>query len=431
MQQIVADALEEIDDERLELVTVTSVEVEPDLRHAVVFYDSLQGEEGDAEVLEALGEARVRLQAAIGRQARVKRTPELAFRPDLAVRGGDRIDSILREIGPLPDDDEPDGAMSDEADPIRRATRHQAGSEVTGADAVRLDGLAVVDKEPGWTSHDVVAKARGILHTRKIGHSGTLDPDATGVLLLGIGRATRLLRFLDDLPKSYTGEVVLGVETSTLDAAGEVVATHDMAAVTLDDARGRVGRPDRRHPAGPADGVGGEGRRATTARAGPPGDRGRARRPDRSRSTASTLAELPGAPGVLRDRRRVLVGHLRAHAGRRPRPRARRWRPPPQPAPHRHRIVHGGRRRTPSTTWSCCRWPRSCATSRPCQVDDELAAAVGHGKVLERSDFGIDADAAEGRWAVFGPDGALLAVYEAHRGTTVKPAVVVAEQGDG
>ena len=65
------------------------------------------------------------------------------------------------------------------------------------------------------------------------------------------------------------------------------------------------------------------------------------------------------------------------------------------------------------------------------QADDELVAAVGHGKVLERSDFGIDADAAEGRWAVFGPDGALLAVYEAHRGTTVKPAVVVAEQGDG
>ncbi len=87
VQQIVADALEEIDDERLELVTVTSVEVEPDLRHAVVFYDSLQGEAGDAEVLEALGEARVRLQAAIGRQARVKRTPELSFRPDLAVRG--------------------------------------------------------------------------------------------------------------------------------------------------------------------------------------------------------------------------------------------------------------------------------------------------------------------------------------------------------
>jgi tRNA U55 pseudouridine synthase TruB len=57
------------------------------------------------------------------------------------------------------------------------------------------DGVAVVDKEAGWTSHDVVAKARGILGTRKVGHSGTLDPDATGVLVLGVGRATRLLRF--------------------------------------------------------------------------------------------------------------------------------------------------------------------------------------------------------------------------------------------
>ncbi|HUF32296.1 MAG TPA: tRNA pseudouridine(55) synthase TruB [Acidimicrobiales bacterium] len=98
-------------------------------------------------------------------------------------------------------------------------------------------GLVVVDKEAGWTSHDVVAKARGILGTRKVGHSGTLDPDATGVLLLGVGRATRLLRFTSTLPKSYTGEVVLGTETTTLDAAGDVVATHDMSHVTLDEVR--------------------------------------------------------------------------------------------------------------------------------------------------------------------------------------------------
>jgi tRNA pseudouridine55 synthase len=93
-------------------------------------------------------------------------------------------------------------------------------------------GLAVVDKAAGWTSHDVVAKARGILGTRKIGHSGTLDPDATGVLLLGVGSVTRLLRFLSPLPKSYTAEIVLGTETSTLDASGEVTATHAMS-VTL------------------------------------------------------------------------------------------------------------------------------------------------------------------------------------------------------
>lgn len=97
-------------------------------------------------------------------------------------------------------------------------------------------GLSVVDKDAGWTSHDVVAKSRGILGTRKIGHSGTLDPSATGVLLLGVGTVTRLLRFLSVLPKSYTAEVVLGVETNTLDAAGDVTATHAMS-VTLDEVR--------------------------------------------------------------------------------------------------------------------------------------------------------------------------------------------------
>ena len=97
-----------------------------------------------------------------------------------------------------------------------------------------LDGLVVVDKAAGWTSHDVVAKCRGIFGQRRIGHSGTLDPDATGVLLVGLGRVTRLLRFLTDLPKTYEGEVAFGVETSTLDAAGEVTARHDMTVSAAD-----------------------------------------------------------------------------------------------------------------------------------------------------------------------------------------------------
>jgi tRNA pseudouridine55 synthase len=103
----------------------------------------------------------------------------------------------------------------------------------------QVHGLLVVDKPAGMTSHDVVDKARRILGERKIGHSGTLDPDATGVLLLGVGDATRLLRFLDNVTidgrsttsKSYTGTVVLGSETTTLDAAGEVTATYDMSAI--------------------------------------------------------------------------------------------------------------------------------------------------------------------------------------------------------
>ena len=97
-----------------------------------------------------------------------------------------------------------------------------------------VHGIAIVDKEPGWTSHDVVAKSRGLLGTRKVGHSGTLDPDATGVLVLGVGKATRLLRFLQLLPKGYECEIVLGVETHSLDATGTVTATHDMAGVTPD-----------------------------------------------------------------------------------------------------------------------------------------------------------------------------------------------------
>tara|TARA_B100000614_G_C14514265_1_gene479843 strand:- start:305 stop:1183 length:879 start_codon:yes stop_codon:yes gene_type:complete len=84
-------------------------------------------------------------------------------------------------------------------------------------------GFAIVDKETGWTSHDVVAKARGIFGTKKIGHSGTLDPPASGVLILGLGKATRLLRFITDLPKEYEATMVIGAETSTLDADGEVL----------------------------------------------------------------------------------------------------------------------------------------------------------------------------------------------------------------
>jgi len=98
LREILGEELERLDDDRLELLTITAVDIEGDLRRAVVFYDSLQGEEGDAEVLEALGELRWRLQAAIGRQARIKHTPELSFAPDPAVRAGARIESLLAEI---------------------------------------------------------------------------------------------------------------------------------------------------------------------------------------------------------------------------------------------------------------------------------------------------------------------------------------------
>ena len=95
-------------------------------------------------------------------------------------------------------------------------------------------GLAVVDKPAGVTSHDVVAMLRRRFSERQVGHAGTLDPDATGILLVGVGKCTRLLRFLTALGKTYTATVVLGTSTSTLDAAGEVTGTWDMTGVTPD-----------------------------------------------------------------------------------------------------------------------------------------------------------------------------------------------------
>lgn len=95
LREILADELEHLDDDRLQLLTITSVDIDGDLRHAAVFYDSLAGEEGDTEVLEALGELRWKLQRAIGREARIKHTPELTFSPDPAVRAGARIDELL------------------------------------------------------------------------------------------------------------------------------------------------------------------------------------------------------------------------------------------------------------------------------------------------------------------------------------------------
>lgn len=94
------------------------------------------------------------------------------------------------------------------------------------------DGLLVVDKPAGWTSHDVVGRTRRLAQTRKVGHAGTLDPMATGVLVLGIGRATRLLGHLALTGKTYEATVRLGATTVTDDAEGEVVATCDASGVT-------------------------------------------------------------------------------------------------------------------------------------------------------------------------------------------------------
>lgn len=115
LREVIADELTRIDDERLDLVTITSVDVDPEMNRAIVYYDSMMGEEGDAGIQEALGEHRPRMQASINRQMHARKTPILSFRPDEVIRAAERIDELLRKrpdtsplSSPLPSADEPD-----------------------------------------------------------------------------------------------------------------------------------------------------------------------------------------------------------------------------------------------------------------------------------------------------------------------------------
>jgi ribosome-binding factor A len=102
LQEIIADELVRIDDERLTFVTVTGIDVDPELNRAIVFFDSLADEEGDAEILEAFAAHRVRLQSSIARQIRAKKTPILSFRPDETIRAAERIERILHDQATMP-----------------------------------------------------------------------------------------------------------------------------------------------------------------------------------------------------------------------------------------------------------------------------------------------------------------------------------------
>jgi tRNA pseudouridine55 synthase len=105
---------------------------------------------------------------------------------------------------------------------------------VTAA-SVAEDGIVVVDKPPGVTSHQVVAQIRKLAGIRKVGHAGTLDPMATGILVIGLNRATRLLGYLQTADKAYEATVRLGASTSTDDAEGEVMSTADVSGLTAED----------------------------------------------------------------------------------------------------------------------------------------------------------------------------------------------------
>ncbi len=282
--------------------------------------------------------------------------------------------------------------------------------------------MAVVDKPAGWTSHDVVAKSRGLLGTRKVGHSGTLDPDATGVLVLGVGKATRLLRYLTVLGKAYEAEVVLGVETSTLDAAGTVTATHDMTGVTLEAARaaavGLTGPILQVPPMVSALKV--DGRRLhELAREGVEVER-EARPVTVHRFTLAATddplvlrAEVECSSGtyvrtLAADLGRLLGGgaHLRAL----------------------RRTAVGGFALADAVALEALSpdhlLPVSAAVAHlpSVVVGGDVAIAVGHGKVLDRSELGAEG---EGPWAVLDDAGALRAVYQPHKGGTVKPELVI------
>ena len=285
------------------------------------------------------------------------------------------------------------------------------------------DGIAVVDKPAGWTSHDVVAKSRGLLGTRKVGHSGTLDPDATGVLVLGVGKATRLLRYLTALGKTYEAEIVLGVETTTLDAAGEVTATHDMGDVTVEDARRVVAE----QLTGPilqvppmVSALKVDGRRLhELAREGIEVER-EARPVTVHRFDVEATAEAGVLRAVVDCSSGTYVRSLAADLGH-ARGGGAHLRALRRTAVGGFTLVDAValEARGPDDLLPVARAVGHLPTLR---VSGDLAIAVGHGKVLDRSDLGAEG---EGPWAVVDDEGTLRAVYQAHKGETAKPEMVI------
>ncbi len=285
-------------------------------------------------------------------------------------------------------------------------------------------GLLVVDKEAGWTSHDVVAKLRGVLSTRKVGHAGTLDPDATGVLLVGAGQVTRLLRYLAATGKAYDAVIALGTETSTLDAAGEVTATHDMSGITgeqvLAMASTLVGDIEQIPPMVSAVKVAGR-RLHELARAGIEVER----QPVPVHVARYDVGE-PVAPGVFPitvtcssgTYVRSLVADLGTALGGGAHLRNLR----------RHAV--GAFSVDEAVTLEQLGPDRvlpplaAFRGTEPVVVEEAVERQVRHGAVLAREELGVD-PVAPGPWPVVDPAGALLAVYVAHRPGSVKPGLVL------
>ena len=287
-----------------------------------------------------------------------------------------------------------------------------------------VSGLVVVDKEAGWTSHDVVARCRRIFGQRRVGHAGTLDPDATGVLLVGLGRATRLMRFLTALPKTYTTDIVLGAATSTLDASGEVLATYDMSHVTPEmvaaAAAELTGEIEQVPPMVSAVKIGGR-RLHELARQGM-----EVERPARTVTVTSfDTAPAPEHPGVYRAKVVCSSGtYIRVLAD------------------DLGRLLGGGAyvanlRRTDIGSFGEADMrpleaigPERVLTAAQAlrdldavTVDAAAAASIRTGLPLDRVPLGAVGD---GPWAMLDKAGELLAVYEATGSDRIQPAVVLA-----
>lgn len=287
-----------------------------------------------------------------------------------------------------------------------------------------VSGLVVIDKDAGWTSHDVVAKCRSVFGQRRVGHAGTLDPDATGVLLVGLGRATRLLRFLTALPKTYTTDIVLGTATSTLDASGDVVATFDMSGVTPGAVQAAAdaltGDIEQVPPMVSAVKVGGR-RLHELARQGIEVERA-------ARPVTVYRFETepdPARPGVYRAEVecssgtyvRVLAQDLgRALGGDAHVARLRRTRVGSFGEADMRRLDRLG----PNDMLTPAQALRDLEAV---QVDAAVAGSIRTGLPLDRVPLGA---AGDGPWAMLDERGDLLAVYEATGTDRIRPAVVLA-----
>jgi tRNA pseudouridine55 synthase len=285
------------------------------------------------------------------------------------------------------------------------------------------EGLVVVDKPAGWTSHDVVARTRRLAETRKVGHAGTLDPMATGVLVLGVGRATRLLGHLQLADKEYDATIRLGQSTVTDDAEGEVVSAADASNLTMDQIRDAMSllRGALHQVPSAVSSIKVDGRRAY------------------ARVRAGEKVELPARPVTVsvfeaRDLRRGGTAvdvdvHVACSTGTYVRALARDLGSALGVGGHLTRLRRtrvGGFRLDDAVTleqleseFALIPLAEAARAAFPTlALDDATAQAVHHGRKLDGLDLGV-----AGPVALFAPDNSFLALYE-QRGGIARPVAV-------